>query len=114
MTERAFQKAAVVYLRATLAPYGGIVVVIANAPPSKRNPVAGQVSGEPDVFCIVRGLVYAFELKAPKGRVKPHQKARHEQWEKAGAVVFVSRSLTDLESAVTVIKHGLVPEAKAA
>lgn len=113
MSERAFQKAAVEYLTYSVRPYGGVVVVIP-AGDRQQTRAPGYVSGEPDVFCIVRGHTYAFELKAPKGRVKPHQKARHEQWVNAGAVVFVSRSLTDMESAVTVIKHGLVPEAKAA
>lgn len=111
MSERAFQRDAVKYLTYALGPYGAVVGVIPGGD-RQATRAPGYVAGEPDVFAIVRGRVHGFELKTPKGRVKAHQKARHAQWVEAGAVIWVSRSLTDLESAVNTIKFGLQPEAR--
>lgn len=97
ISERELQKQAVQYLRAALKPHKGIVVVIPNAPASKRNPFAGVTNGEPDLFIIIRGRATAIELKARWGVVSREQNKRHGEWGDAGADVYVCRSMDDVE-----------------
>ena len=100
ISERELQKQAVQYLRAALKPHRGVVVVIPNAPASKRNPFVGVTAGEPDLFIIIRGKATGLELKARWGVVSREQNKRHGEWGDAGADVYVCRSLDDVQEVV--------------
>jgi len=52
--------------------------------------------GLPDVFHVERGRFYAFELKAPRGRVTPLQALCLNRIRAAGGVAVVARSLDDV------------------
>lgn len=101
MTEASLQKTVVRYLRAALAPMGGVVGVIPNNPQARRT--VGFTAGDPDIFIILRGRAYGLELKTAKGTVGKHQEARHDQWRRAGAEVFIVRSLEDAEGIVAAL-----------
>lgn len=56
--------------------------------------------GTADVMILHAGRAYFAELKAPGGRLRPSQRAWIERAERAGATVFVVRSLAALEDAL--------------
>lgn len=59
----------------------------------------GVLAGVPDMtFILPGGLVAFIELKAPKGRLEPSQKAFAEAAIKAGAAWAVCRSLEEVEA----------------
>jgi hypothetical protein len=109
VSERALQSAACEYLTLALRPYGGWVGAVPGGD-GKQTRAPGYVSGTPDLLCIVRGQPILIELKAPKGRVKDHQRACHADLERAGAVVHVARSIEDLEGIVAVLKMGRIED----
>jgi hypothetical protein len=49
--------------------------------------------GTPDLFFIFNGRIHFCETKTAAGRFKPDQLARHKELRRAGAVVWVARSL---------------------
>jgi len=103
--ESPFQGRAVRYLRTALAPYGGWAGAIPGGDRrATRSP--GYVKGTPDVLCVVRGQCVLVELKSVKGVVGEDQKAVQGDLERAGAVVFIARSMDDLESIVATLKMG--------
>jgi len=103
--ESPFQSRAVRFLRIALAPYGGWAGAIPGGD-RRATRATGWVSGTPDILAVVRGQAVLIELKSVKGVVEPHQKAVQAELERAGAVVFVARSMDDLESIVTTLAMG--------
>ena len=58
---------------------------------------AGELMpGIPDIILVYKGRIIGLELKAPKGRLSPEQKAFHDRLTLCGAVVYVARSLADV------------------
>jgi hypothetical protein len=108
VSERSFQKAACEYLTMALRPYGGWVGAIPGGD-GKMTLAPGYVAGSPDVLVVLRGRPILIELKAPKGTVKKHQKGVHADLTRAGATVYVARSIEDLEEIVKVLKCGVQP-----
>jgi len=62
--------------------------------------VPGTVAGIPNVFHVERGRLWAFKLKAPRGRVTPRQRYVLRCLAQAGAVAMVVRSLEEVQRAV--------------
>ena len=54
--------------------------------------------GTPDIICCYKGQMYLFECKATKGRLRPDQILRLQQWHRTGAVVLEVRSLEDVKN----------------
>ncbi len=102
--ESSLQKQVTAYLRAALPPLQGVHFVIANNQHSRR--VAGFVPGCPDVCFIVAGHLYGLELKAKRGVCAADQLLRHEEWRKAGATVYVIRSLDQVEAIIAGLRQG--------
>jgi hypothetical protein len=61
----------------------------------------GLKLGVPDILIIDGGRAVWLELKAGKGKVKPHQEACHDALRLARSDVAVVRSLEDVETALT-------------
>jgi hypothetical protein len=59
-------------------------------------PGFGVEVGTPDMLVVCNGQAYWFELKAGKNKVTVIQKERLKQWEEAGAVCCVARSVNDV------------------
>lgn len=55
-----------------------------------------QKAGIPDVLAVLDGQLWAFEVKARDGVVSRLQRKRMDELEKAGAYVFVVRSVGEL------------------
>jgi hypothetical protein len=60
-----------------------------------RSPFA--INGVSDIIALHKGRAIFIEVKTPKGRVSPEQKAFIEKAKESGAIAFVARSLTDVE-----------------
>ena len=54
------------------------------------------IVGAPDIFILRKGIIYACEVKNEKGKQSESQKAFQEQFEKAGGVYFIARTLEDV------------------
>jgi hypothetical protein len=57
-----------------------------------------QTDGTPDLCALRNGLTVWLEVKTAKGKVKPPQKALHEAMRDKGALVYVVRSLEDVQA----------------
>ena len=66
----------------------------------------GTKEGTPDMVVLDAGRAIFLELKAPKGRVSPAQEACHKALRRAGATVYVVRSL---DEAIAVLFRAGVP-----
>lgn len=55
--------------------------------------------GSPDIFCIWDGLIYGIEVKSPNGRLSEIQQSFLKEFEKAGGIPIVARSLDDVQAA---------------
>ena len=66
----------------------------------------GAKQGFPDVMVLDAGRAIFLELKAPKGRVSPAQEACHRALRRAGAPVYIIRSL---EEAIAALRQAGVP-----
>lgn len=56
--------------------------------------------GVADVIVLKNGHAYAFELKAPKGRVRPDQAEWLQRFASAGGTACVVRSLEEVAAAI--------------
>jgi len=54
------------------------------------------IIGAPDIFILRKSIIYACEVKNEKGKQSESQKAFQEQFEKAGGVYFIARTLEDV------------------
>jgi hypothetical protein len=57
--------------------------------------------GSGDVFAVKRGVFISLEVKQPKGRVRPEQKAWMDAVNEHGGHAFVCRSLAQLDEMLT-------------
>ncbi len=57
----------------------------------------GVKPGIPDIIVIYRGRMIAIELKAARGRSSPAQKDMHERLRAAGAYVYTTKRIEDVE-----------------
>lgn len=67
---------------------------------------SGHVHGDPDVYGCVRGRMFVMEFKNEKGKLRPTQVIRLNEWLDAGAYAFVPRSRDDVREAWFVIARG--------
>lgn len=54
-------------------------------------------SGTPDIFAVRNGHAYLFEVKTSKGKASEIQLYRLVQWQDAGAVTALVRSIEEVE-----------------
>jgi len=66
----------------------------------------GTKEGTPDMCVVDAGRVLFLELKSPKGRVSPAQEACHRALRRAGAPVYIIRSL---DEAIAALRQAGVP-----
>ncbi|MEM7524071.1 MAG: VRR-NUC domain-containing protein [Pseudomonadota bacterium] len=98
MTERAFQKDVVKWLR---AQHDVLLVHVSNGGAwGVRGRSAGARKGVADLILCVRGQFVAIELKAPGGKQKPEQKDFEADVFRAMGRYVVARSLEDVQLAV--------------
>lgn len=79
-------------LAQALAPFGALAVAAASGVLLRHRLVYGLGKGSPDLVGAVDGQALGVELKAPRGRVEPHQARWHEAARRRGAAVVVVRS----------------------
>lgn len=60
--------------------------------------------GIPDFVGVVKGRGFGFELKAPKGRLRPEQVRQLAEIKEAGGVARVIRDMEDLEDALKEVR----------
>ncbi len=60
----------------------------------------GQVAGMPDWLIVYRGRLFGIELKTRSGRLSPEQIATHDALRRAGACVWLARSVDDVQQAL--------------
>ena len=65
----------------------------------KRFVYFGMV-GAPDIFAVYRGQVFAFECKAPGGEQTLGQRAFKVEFEAAGGIYVIVRSVEDVDLAL--------------
>jgi len=53
-------------------------------------------NGSPDIFLVIKGQIYGVEVKNEKGKQSEYQKEWQEEFEKAGGVYLLVRSLEEL------------------
>lgn len=58
-------------------------------------------TGTPDRIAVIGGKAVFFEVKKPSGRVSVDQAREHERLRTAGALVFVVRSVAEVQKIVT-------------
>ena len=56
------------------------------------------VTGAPDIFCVIKGAIYGLEVKAPKGKLNPHQEEFRDGFAAAGGKYHIVRSLEDVQA----------------
>ena len=66
-----------------------------------NGPGPAHIVGDPDIYGCVGGLMFHMEVKQEKGLVTPLQAHQLERWGKAGAKVYVVRSLDEAMEAHT-------------
>lgn len=59
---------------------------------------ATSINGLPDIICIVQGLYIGLEVKTATGRLNENQIETHRKIISAGGLVYVVRSLKDVQS----------------
>lgn len=64
----------------------------------RRNTSPYRIRGVADILGIWQGRPLAIEVKTKTGRVSPHQKEFIQQWNAAGGLGFVARSLEDVKN----------------
>lgn len=57
----------------------------------------GAYKGIPDLFAIRNGVTYAIEVKTPKGRQSPHQRAFQANYEGSGGKYILAKGYEDIE-----------------
>ena len=67
----------------------------------------GDRRGVPDILACYRGRFCAFEVKAPRGRLTPHQTAELEAVRRAGGIAAEVRSLEDVIAALRAVDAGI-------
>ncbi|MGE5510494.1 MAG: VRR-NUC domain-containing protein [Bacteroidota bacterium] len=97
LSEMAIQRAVIKHLEARAV---ADLVWFHPANGEARHPVTaaklsgmGVVAGIPDLILIVRGRVFALELKSLNGRISKVQLAMHERLRAAGVTIAVSHGL---------------------
>lgn len=101
MTERALQSAVFDFLRVAL-PRDAVAFSVPNGD-GRVTTMPGALAGVPDICIIHNQRAIFIELKAPKGRVEPHQRDVHMRLAAAGAVVAVCRSLIEVEEFLSMV-----------
>lgn len=59
---------------------------------------ATSINGLPDIICIVQGLYIGLEVKTEDGRLNENQIETHRKIIGAGGLVYVVRSLKDVQA----------------
>lgn len=62
----------------------------------KRRFIRFSKPGCPDIFALHRGLLYGIEVKSPEGKMSLAQIQFAEEFEKAGGIYILSKSLEDV------------------
>jgi hypothetical protein len=62
----------------------------------KRHGTALGKAGDPDIYGVWGGIHFEIELKAPGEEPTPLQRARHQEWGRAGGLVFILHSVVEL------------------
>jgi penicillin-binding protein-related factor A (putative recombinase) len=68
---------------------------------TNRNPY--RIKGVADIIGIWQGKPLAIEVKSKAGRVSPEQRRFLAEWNAAGGIGFVARSLADVEAALKLV-----------
>lgn len=103
--EETLQRSVVKLLRHAL-PEGSIFFAVPNGGLRSRTEAirfksTGTLAGVPDLLVITAGRILGIELKSGNGRLSDAQLYCHEQFRRAGADVFVCRSLEEVADALT-------------
>lgn len=66
-----------------------------------------NLNGSPDLYIIHKGRFIGLEVKKPMGRLSPEQEIFHGHLRKAGANVYVCRSIEDASNVLKILKNYL-------